>query len=222
MKFVFPEIDFIFDTECDKINTLIIENPVLFRSLLQDITDQLSGLDGKAVLSENSKLLNIAKKLELLDRFIPFDLNSKAINSKIVADLELKAVSDEFYSATVETVGRMETLLNNLAFDYMCDIDFTKVSIGAFIKAAGVEVRSAQSGLAEKIIDYFELVTEFIGPKMFVTVNLRCYISDKDAELFIKTAISHGYHLLMIESFEHERLSCEKRLVADSDLCLIC
>ena len=56
MKFVFPEIDFIFDTECDKINTLIIENPVLFRSLLQDITDQLSGLDGKAVLSENSKL----------------------------------------------------------------------------------------------------------------------------------------------------------------------
>lgn len=110
MKFVFPEIDFIFDTECDKINTLIIENPVLFRSLLQDITDQLSGLDGKAVLSENSKLLNIAKKLELLDRFIPFDLNSKAINSKIVADLELKAVSDEFYSATVETVGRMETL----------------------------------------------------------------------------------------------------------------
>ena len=215
MKFVFPEIDFIFDTECDKINTLIIENPVLFRSLLQDITDQLSGLDGKAVLSENSKLLNMAKKLELLDRFIPFDLNSKAINSKIVADLELKAVSDEF-------VGRMETLLNNLAFDYMCDIDFTKVSIGSFIKAAGVEVRSAQSGLAEKIIDYFELVTEFIGPKMFVTVNLRCYISDKDAELFIKTAISHGYHLLMIESFEHERLSCEKRLVVDSDLCLIC
>lgn len=222
MKFVFPEIDFIFDTACDKINTLIIENPVLFRSLLQDITDQLSGLDGKAVLSENSKLLNIAKKLELLDRFIPFDLNSKAINSKIVADLELKAVSDEFYSATVETVGRMETLLNNLAFDYMCDIDFTKVSIGSFIKAAGVEVRSAQSGLAEKIIDYFELVTEFIGPKMFVTVNLRCYISDKDAELFIKTAISHGYHLLMIESFEHERLSCEIRLVVDSDLCLIC
>lgn len=85
-----------------------------------------------------------------MDRFIPFDLNSKAINSKIVADLELKAVSDEFYSATVETVGRMETLLNNLAFDYMCDIDFTKVSIGSFIKAAGVEVRSAQSGLAEK------------------------------------------------------------------------
>ena len=221
MKFVFPEIDFIFDTDCGKINTLIIENPILFRALLQDITDQLSGLDGKGVLSENNKILNMTKNLELLDRFVPFELNSKAINSKIVADLETKAVSDEFYAETVEVIGRIEALLSNLAFEYMCDVDFTKVSIGSFIKASGVEVRSEQSSLAEKIIDYFELVTEFIGKKMFVTVNLRCYISDKDTDLFMETALSHGYHLLMIESFEHERLSHEKRLIIDNDLCLI-
>lgn len=221
MKFVFPEIDFIFDTECDKINTLVVENPYLLCSLLGDITDQLSGFDGKAVLSNNSKILPISKNMELLDRFVPFELNTKSLITKISADLESKAVSDDFYAQTLQVVGGIETLLNDLAFEYGCDIDFTKVNIGAFIKAAGVEVRSAHVSLAEKILDYLELVTEFVGKKMFVTVNLRCYISDEDSKLFMQSVLMHGYHLLMIESFEHERLEYEKRLVVDRDLCLI-
>lgn len=221
MKFVFPEIDFIFDTECDKINTLIVENPYLLCSLLGDITDQLSGLDGKAVLSNNSRILPISKNMELLDRFIPFELSTKSLITKITADLENKAVSDDFYAKTVQAVGGIETLLNDLAFEYDCDIDFTKVSIGSFIKASGVEVKSSHTSLAEKILDYFELVTEFVGKRMFVTVNLRCYISDEDSELFMQSVLMHSYHLLMIESFEHSRLEHEKRLVVDRDLCLI-
>lgn len=221
MKFVYPDIDYLFDTECGKVNTLIIENQALFTALLRDIRLNLAGLDGRSVLSNGNKELQQSKNLELLDCFVPFELNSKSIVAKIAADLEAKAVSDEFYIETAETVSRLEALLNSLAFGYACDIDFTKVDIGAIIKASGIAVQSPHDSLAENVLDYFELMTEFIGTKMFVTVNLRCYISDTDAELFAQTVLSHGYHLLMIEGFEHERIRSEKRLVVDKDLCLI-
>ncbi|MGN1348680.1 MAG: type II-A CRISPR-associated protein Csn2 [Acutalibacteraceae bacterium] len=221
MKFVFPEIDCVFDTDCGIVNTLVIENQKLMYSLIDDIQKQLTGSDGRSVLSEGDKILSIDKKLELLDRFIPFDLNSKALISKITADLEKKAISDEWYSRTCEFIGIMQSLLSNLAFDYSCNIEFSKIGIGSVIKAYGIEICDDYDSLGEKIIDYFELVHEFIGKKLFVTVNLRSYISDKEAELFMQTALSHQFNVLMIENCEHKRLSFEKRLIVDADLCLI-
>lgn len=57
MKIFFSEIDYLFDTECGKINTVIIENPKLLCSVLSDIAEQLSGNDGKSVLSKGDKIL---------------------------------------------------------------------------------------------------------------------------------------------------------------------
>lgn len=221
MKFVYPEIDCIFDADCGIINTLIIESPNLMYSLVKDIRDQLSGLDGRSVLSEGDKIISIEKRLELIDRFIPFDMNGKALISKITADIEKKAVSDEWYPLTAELMSRAESLLSNLAFDYSCNIEFTKVNIGSLIKASGVEICDDYASLGEKIIDYFELIHEFIGKKLFVTVNLRSYISDSETELFMETALAHEFQILMIENCEHKRLPQEKRLIVDGDLCLI-
>ena len=221
MKLVYPEIDCVFDTGCGIINTLIIENQNLMCSLINDIQNQLSGLDGKTVLSENDIILPIDKKLELLDRFIPFDMNGKALISKIAADLEKKAVSDEWYQRTSELLSHMESLLSNIAFDYSCSIEFTKIGIGSLIKASGIEICDDYDSLGEKIIDYFELIHEFIGKKLFVTVNLRSYISDRETELFMQTALDHEFNIIMIENCEHKRLQQEKRLIVDADLCLI-
>lgn len=221
MKFVFPEIDFIFDSECGRINTLIIENASLFNSLLRDITAQLAGFCGKAVLSDGNKELSIQKNLVLLDRFIPFELSTKALVTKINSDLERKAVSEEFYSQTAELLSAVEKYLSELTFDYSCDVDFTKNDIGSLIKAAGVEIRPSSDALPEQLLDFFALTTDFTGRRFFVTVNLRSYLTFDEAELFMKTALLHGYEILMLEGFEHKRTSFENRLVVDEDLCLI-
>ena len=221
MKFVYPDIDCVFDTEIEKINTIVIENPDLLCSLITDIQNQLSGIDGKAVLSTEEKILPFGKNLELLDRFIPFDLNNKALITGITADLEKKAISDERYSQSNTLLGEIDRFLTEIAFDCPCDIEFTKINVGSIIKAAGVSVCDDYDNLGEKIIDYFELVNEFIGRKTFITVNLRSYLNDKDARLFMSTVTSHGFDVIMIESFEHTKLDEEKRLIIDADLCLI-
>ena len=77
-----------------------------------------------------------------------------------------------------------------------------------------------ESGDAERLLDYMELVREFDRPKLFITVNMRSFLSDEIIEKFLKTAINHEHKLLMIESKGYLLLKHEKRLTVDQDLCL--
>ena len=108
MKFCFPDVNAVFDTELDKINTIVIENASLFLSLLTDIQTQIEGRDGKGTLSENDNILRMDKRAELLDRFIPFSLNQKVLLSKMSAVIEKRIVEDDRYLQTMELLATME------------------------------------------------------------------------------------------------------------------
>ncbi len=221
MKFVYPEINNVFDTGGENVNTLIIENQGLMVRLLGDIYAQSEGLDGKSALFDNGKELPIGKSMELLTQFVPFDINKKTLLSKICSALEKEAASDEYFVKTNELLGTVEAYLNELSSGFRCDLDFSKINFSSLIKASGAEIEENYDSLGEKIIDYFELVTEFDRPKLFFTVNLRSYLSDDETYLFIDTALKHGYNLIMAESHEHKRLKNEDRFIIDSDLCEI-
>ena len=221
MTFVYPDIDCVFDTGGEMISTLIIENQPLLRTLLTDLRQQISGLDGRSVLSEGDKILPPGKHLELLDRFVPFDLNTRSLLTKIVSELEKRAVSEEYYAETITFLGDTERFLTDLSFDFPVDLTFSKISAGSLIKAAGVEICDDYDSLGEKIIDYFQMVRDLVGSKLFITVNLRSYLTDEETGFFMKTVASHQFDVIMIESTEHVRLPAECRRVVDADLCLI-
>lgn len=222
MKFVYPEIGKVFDTDIGKINTLVIENQALLINLLSDIYGQIEGIDGKSVLSDNKGILPMSKFAELLTQFVPFELSKKTLISKISTLLEKKAVAEDMYLETVELLSSIERYLSKLSFDFNCNPIFQKISINSLIKASGVELNEAYDSLGEKILDYFELVREFDHDKLFITFNLRSFLSDSEAQLFIGDILRREINLIMIESSEHKLLSCENRLLIDSDLCEIC
>ena len=223
MKFVYPDIEKVFDTNCEgRINTIIIENPDLLYNLILDLNNQLVGKDGKAVLSKDNIPIEISKNLELIDRFIPFELNTKALMTRITNDLEKKALSDENYAETVKLIGMIDSYLTGLTFDSLCDIAFSKVKIESVIKSAGVYICDEYDSLCERIIDYFELVNEYIGDKLFITLNMRSLLNDREAGLFLETVLAHNYNVIMIENKEYTLLPLEKRAIIDNDKCVIC
>ena len=222
MKFVCPDINHVFDTEIGKVNSLIIENQKLFFEVITDISSQIEGFDVKSVMSEENKILTFSKNADLLTQFIPFDLNRKTLVNKAVSALEQVAVSGEYFQKTAEILSQLEAYLFEISANFSCDISFSKISAASIIKASGFEFKNDYDTLCEKIIDYFELVTEFDRKKLFFTVNLRSYVNDKEIELFIETVLQHGYNLLMIESGEHPLLTSEQRYIIDSALCEIC
>ena len=221
MKYVHPELETVFDTENGFYNTLIVEEPRFLLRLLEDIRRQLEGLEGSAVLSDGNKPVSFARAAALLDSFVGFDLNRKPLLNQIAAALARRATEEAHYLQTAKLLSQAELWLDALAFGFPCDIVFPGISPAALIKAAAPEVRCETASLAERVLDYMELVETFDRPRMFFTFGLRAFIPDGDMTLFIETALSHGYHTIGIESAPRTLLPREKRIVIDADLCEI-
>lgn len=221
MKFVHPEISRVFNTEDAQVNTLVIENQRFMCRLLNELHNQIDGLDGQCVVSEDNVPVPCSKCAEILDTFVPFEINRKPLLTKIAAALERKAASSDYLVQTGKLLTDFSNYMDELAFDFPCDIIFPKIGIGSLIKGAGPELRDDYSSIGEKIIDYMELVRTFDRDKLFFTLNMRSFVADEETEQFMKTAISHGYHVIMIESSDRPRLQTENRLIIDMDLCEI-
>lgn len=221
MKFVYPEIDCVFDFNNGRFNTLVIENQDLFTKLLWDLHHQLQGDDGQGVLSEDDAPIPIARYGEVLDVFVPFELNRKTLLGRISAALEREALDESHYEQTVRVMQEIEILMEDIAFRFPCDLVFPKIGIASIIKATGLALRNEEKRIGETVIDYMELVTEFDRSKVFFTVNMRSFVSDAEMQLFAETVLSHGFQVLALESTEHPRLERETRWTIDEDLCEI-
>jgi len=202
------------------INTLVIENRRLFLSLISDINAQMDGQKGDSVLGKNDETIPFSKYCELLSSFVPFDINQKALITKIVSSIEKVSQSASNYEKTLGVLNHIETYLQDVVSAFDCELSFSKISSSSLIKSAGIEIVDCYETLSEKLLAYFELVREFDRDKLFVTVNLRSYIDDEEMERLTQTLILHEYQILMIENREYHMLSSEKRITVDEDLCV--
>ncbi|MGI6172895.1 MAG: type II-A CRISPR-associated protein Csn2 [Christensenellales bacterium] len=218
---MYPDIDCVFDMENGKYNTLVIENQHLFAALLQDVYDQIEGRAGRCVLSQSHTPIAMDRYAEILDVFVPFSLNRRTLLGKITAAIEREALEASHYEQTIQVLQDIETLLDDVAFRFPCDLVYSKINIGSIIKACGIEVRDDSGRIGERVIDYMELVTEFDREKLFLTVNMRSFVSDEEMQLFADTAVSHGFQVLALENCEHPLLNNELRWTVDADLCEI-
>ena len=221
MKCVFADIQNVFDAEEDKVNTVVIENPHLLYSVLTDIYEQINGSEGKTVISEDDKPVVMSKRVEMLSHFIPFSLNQKALLNRIAGKLESISSDGNHYLETRSVLSEVERYFYEISQEIDVSLEFKKLNIESLIKASGMEIMDSSTGLAERIVDYMELVTEFLGTKLFITYNLRNFLDEKEMLLFTETILSHGYQCIMIESFSYPVTEHEKRYTVDSLLCEI-
>lgn len=222
MKIVLCGIDQVLDCGGNGVCSVIVENQTLLYDIVSDIAMQLQGLEGRTVLSENNKVLRMDRYAEQIMQFIPFEMNRKGIINKINAELQKIAVDAEHYLQTSEMLVQWERYCMNLEFELTGDIDFTKINIESLIRAAGVEITDDYDNLAEKLIDYFQIVETYDVRKLFILVNLRSYMPDDMTQQFMRMILDRGYQILMLEGAEHPRLLYEKRYIIDIDHCIIC
>lgn len=221
MKYVHPEITTVFDTDNGYYNTLVVEEQRFLLRLVEDIRAQLDGQSGQAVLSVRDKPVSFSHGAALLDTFAAFDMNRKPLLNQIATALSQRAATAEYFEHTSTILGNVELWLDDLAFGFPCDIVFPGISVPALIKAAMPQVRCECTSLAEKVLDFIELVEEFDRSRLFFTLNMRAFVPDDDMVLFADSVISHGYHIIGIECVARALLPTEKRIIIDADLCEI-
>lgn len=218
MILAMPEMENTISVEPGFVAALIIENPSFFRTFVLDLYRQQNGEHGKIVLSRDYELLNPAKTIEMIDSFVSIHLNRKSLLTKICSILEQSAIT-EHSEATFRLLRDMENYFYDLAQDFPCDLEFSKINAASLIKMAGVSLRDDYENPLEQLIDYMELIRELEGEKLFVFINMRAYFSQEAMEAFAQTAMEHEYLFLLVDNMEYPRLKKENRLVIDSDLC---
>lgn len=222
MKLAIPLVDLVIVCECGKCCSLIVENQNLLYQILCDLTSQLRGEEGKIILSHNNRVLQISKSLELFSQFVPFELIKKILINKVINRMQKLAMDEEHYYQTNELIILLESYLLDLSVELTGDIEFSKITWENIIKAVGIGFTENYDSLAEKILDYMELVREYDSEKMFITLNLRSYISDDEMNKFVNDVVARGYKLLMVENSEYPIIEHEKRYIIDADKCIIC
>lgn len=210
-----------FEITSDKINTIIIENQKLLLDILRDIQNQESGNDGKCVISDNNQPLEMSKNAELLNQFVPFDINKKQLLNKVSSVLEKRAIGYDFYEQSQEAISKLEKLFLDISLNMIGDICFPKLNISSIIKASGIEFANEHNNLAEMVFDYMQLVREYDKDKLFFIYDLRSLIDDNDALLFFDTCLKHGIKIVCLESGLHNKLANEELYIIDKDLCEI-
>lgn len=222
MKLLLPGVDHVFDMQENDITEIIIENQSLMRSMLTDVWNQVDGLDGLSIISEDDKQLPINKYIEVIDRFIPFNINRKSLLTKITSEIEKRALEPDYYAETTELLSKIEKLLMDVSYELSnIDIVFENITVSSLIKFSGVSINEEYESLGEKLVDYMELVTEYDRRKLFLFVGLRSYLSDSELDLFVDTVRRRGYEVVLIEAVERIAINGIKRYIIDNDLCEI-
>lgn len=205
---IFPE---------NKINVLIMENPILYRSSLLMIKKQCEGEDGEFVLSTDKDILPFSKTVEYISDPFSLDFSSKKLMTKLLAEMQKNA--DE------QTGLQAISQLNELGFDLISKTDaaltFSPLTeISPIIKLLNFQVAVEDLTFPEQILEYIRLCRRYLDKKLFIIPGLHTCLSETELVSLYKNLIYEKISVLLIEKYQNERIAgYEKGTLIDNDLC---
>lgn len=221
MKITHPDITQPILFEEGLFPSLVIENPKLFYKFIDDIYRQTCGEYGLTILSNNDTPLSISKNVDLITNYFPFDINTKTLLNKVISELEKQATSDTYWERTKNIVSDVERWVLDLAYSSQIEIEVPRLSAGSLLKSSGLTIKDDFESLPEKLLTYMDLMSNYNLANVFIFVNLRSLLDVKTLEFFTDCSCKHCFKFLLVDNHSIGKLSREKKIVIDEDLCEI-
>lgn len=221
MKIAYKNFSTIIETSPQSVTGIIIENPLMLYSFLSDVRETMEDHAEHIVLSSDNITLDFSKNVELLTDFIRFDLNQKALLSKIMVSIDKISESENFYNQSHQILSLIENHIMEMTIDFPCELAYEKIDMISIIKAMGISLVEDYFCLEEKILAYMDLVRDFLNKKLFILVNCRGFIPGHRMQSFVDTALKREHEILFVDNASYPKLLQEQRLIIDDDLCEI-
>ncbi|MBE5040619.1 type II-A CRISPR-associated protein Csn2 [Ructibacterium gallinarum] len=223
MKLIFPLLQEQLDLgREDKVNVLVIENPSYFVHFLNEIWKASQKETSEIVFSSQHVPLDMAKKLEILQTFVPFETNRKNLVTKLYQYAEKVMMGEEFFVSTQKLMQDHLDYITKIAQNLPFPLDFSDTfEVSYLMKAVDLRFDTAYASLGEQVVDYMESVTMLEGEKCFVLVNLRDYISDREMDAFYQTVLYKKLKVLVVSAKDYPLSGYETKTIIDHTLCVI-
>lgn len=221
MKIAHPELKMIIEDSEGIVNVIVIENEKFFCRTVQDIYAQINGNDGEYIISNDNEPVQWGRNSELITQYVPFEVNKKALITKLYNKLKKEAL-ENYYVETCEVTGQIFKYAAQISNSINADIVFdNNIDISGLFKLANIKFEESGNSIADKMLSYMLNVRELDGDKWFIAVGLKSYLSKAELIEMYKSIALNKLRLLLIECSDKETLEGEKKYIIDTDLCEI-
>lgn len=224
MKIIHPIFQEPIVLKDDKVCVIQIENKRCYRELLCEMFYQSNHtLEGRFLVTEEAKSFDLGKDVHIVTDVLSIDSNQRKILAKLYQRLETDALESDFYLETQEILANMQKFIALLTDNETIALNFKDaINLQDLFKIADVKVECENIKLLEKILDYLEVVQEFLKPKCIIIVGLKQFFEKKEIEEIYKFAVYREIRLILIENgLDEEIYDLEKKIIIDCDLCEI-
>lgn len=200
----------------------IIESPELFARYLQELYGQYAKCEGKFVLSQDIKELDISKYVEIITDPFAVDLNGRKIINKLYTELNELSKTEMMYMKTLQLAQHIQEYLLDLESNTNHILQFNgEMDVTGLLKTMDVKIEDCTEKFFERLVCYIKNVIGVLSVKVFVFINLRSYLTDNQMEELIQEITYQEVHALFIENQERTCLKGGIRYIIDKDGCEI-
>ncbi len=222
MKLVYTELEQQLVFQENKVNVLVIEQKELFRRMIQELDKQISGEEGRFVLSDNNKTMKIDKEICLILNPFALNINSRKALTGLYNELGKLGLNEENYLKTCSLKGQIAEyiydLLNQVDYALKFQDDF---NLQSMFKALEVEFEAGEGNFLEGLVYFLDVCSKFQKVKILTFVNLKTYLMSEELHEFYQEAFYRKIQLLLLENNIVDELAEEAVSIVDADLCLI-
>lgn len=205
----------------NEVYILVVENPIVYTSLVQNLWNQCEGNVGTWILSDGNKALNLTKNIKCIINPFSININDKMIITKLYQ--ELKYLSDENLllessKINIGIINYLDKLSFLTSYPLTFNVDFNLINL---LKMYDLKLDTSSQSFLEKIVEYLKILNQICHINIFVFIGLKHYLTKEDIQQLYEFVFYEKIYLLLIESNQYETISNEKIFIIDKDLCII-
>ena len=203
----------------NRITVFTVENPLFYRQFIMDIIAQTQNCSSRFTLSDDKETYLFSKNVELITDIFNLTFDSRFFQNKIN-----QIVLEESRNYSTE-IQNLINNINNLGSEVLSSLNFeanyTPISdIGGILKLFGFYLDAETMTIPERLIEYLNFLNLFSDKKLFIILNLKSIITQKEYDEFIKLLQYKKINVLLIEAKISEITNKnEITKIIDNDLC---
>lgn len=200
---------------------IVCENRTAFEVMVADLIGEISGGDGAWILSDSEEESSLSKYADIIINPFAISCNDRKILNTVYK--ELHVITDQVYPELyAEANSKMLELIDAIVIDVPYALEYEPcVEVEGIFKQYNIRFDEEFTSLAEKVINYIKTTSQVLRKKVFILVNIKAYLEDSDIQQIYKESMYSKVFLVLLESKDNTKLSEEKKVLIDSDLCII-
>lgn len=221
MRLIHNRYDIEFEFIENTMYGLVIENPMVFTEIAEELFRQCEDDEGGFILSENNKLLSVSKTVSFIINPFSLEWNSKKILTKLYNVLYAESHdkwSEEQMALQCSYVNFMDTVCMSSEYTLLYG---TELDIQEIFKIGKLRIDVEKETLLEKISEYIYLANKLLGIKIFAFLNLKGFLTQEELIELYKDCCYRKIYLLLLEARYSTKTEWEKICILDKDKCII-